>query len=80
MVKTDTHGKPVRDKNNRVVPVVSYPYAEDGLDIWYALQSWFGEYLSLYYNDSKKVGLWDRLGLSPAFQWPSTIQTVSENI
>ena len=51
MLKTDASGEPVR-VNGRVQPLVPYPYADDGLDVWYALSSYFEEYLSIYYSDA----------------------------
>jgi Lipoxygenase len=35
--------------------VKDYPYAEDGLLIWEAIDAWVGEYLSLYYKDDAAV-------------------------
>ncbi|GLJ21753.1 hypothetical protein SUGI_0405840 [Cryptomeria japonica] len=31
--------------------IQDYPYAVDGLEIWFAIQSWVGTYVSVYYND-----------------------------
>ena len=31
-------------------PHLSYPYAEDGLAIWRAMEKYFGDYLALYYG------------------------------
>lgn len=31
-------------------PFLSYPYAEDGLAIWRAMEAYFGDYLALYYG------------------------------
>ena len=45
-------GDILRDDKGNVTPVTDYPYADDGLQIWYALKDWFTAYLSLYYNDS----------------------------
>ena len=55
MLKTDAAGKPLRE-NGRVQPLVPYPYADDGLDVWYALSSYFEEYLSIYYSDAPGSG------------------------
>lgn len=33
-----------------------YPYAEDGLLIWNALETYFTEYLHLYYSDDGQGG------------------------
>jgi lipoxygenase len=30
-----------------------YPYADDGMLYWEALEKWVGNYLGLYYDDSK---------------------------
>ena len=52
-------GQPVRE-NGHLKPVIDYPFAEDGLDVWYAMQDWFGTYLGLYYDnnvDGKQVRL-----------------------
>ena len=46
------NGQPKR-RDGRVIPSIDYPFAEDGLAIWYAMHEWFREYLSLYYNDAK---------------------------
>ena len=54
MVKLDGSGNAVRDDKGRVIPVVDYPYAQDGLDIWYAMRAWFGNYLGLYYKDGEQ--------------------------
>lgn len=54
MVKMNDE-EPVRDKDGKLVPVVDYPFAEDGLDIWMAMKEWFGEYLAIYYPDDKTV-------------------------
>jgi len=57
MVETKD-GQPVRE-NGHLKPVIDYPFAEDGLDVWYAMQDWFGAYLGLYYDnnvDGKRVG------------------------
>lgn len=65
MVATEG-GKPVRDADGRLKPAIDYPFAEDGLDIWYAMHQWFGNYLRLYYDDNtpdKKVRY---IGLSQA--------------
>ena len=40
------------EKTGRVIPVTDYPYADDGLQVWYALMEWFTAYLKLYYSDS----------------------------
>ena len=45
------------DKTGRLQPVIDYPFAEDGLDIWYAMREWFGSYLAIYYTDDKQVSL-----------------------
>lgn len=31
-------------------PFLKYPYAEDGLKIWKAMEKYFGDYLALYYG------------------------------
>ena len=46
-------GEPKRKDDGRVIPSIDYPFAEDGLDIWYAMHKWFSEYLGLYYDDDK---------------------------
>ncbi|EIE18646.1 Lipoxigenase [Coccomyxa subellipsoidea C-169] len=46
---------PVRDSAERLVPALDYPYAQDGLDIWYAMRDWFGAYLQLYYASDVKL-------------------------
>jgi lipoxygenase len=33
-----------------------YPFAEDGLLVWNALEEYFTEYLNLYYSDSGADG------------------------
>lgn len=43
------------DDNGRLKPVIDYPFAEDGLDIWYAMRDWFGSYLAIYYTDDQQV-------------------------
>jgi hypothetical protein len=55
MVQTDEAGQPIRDAAKRVVPLVDYPFAQDGLDIWYAMQDWFGRYLAIYYPSNAQV-------------------------
>jgi linoleate 9S-lipoxygenase len=35
--------------------IEDYPYAVDGLDIWFAIDSWVKEYLSLYYENDDAV-------------------------
>lgn len=55
MVHTDEAGQPIRDAAKRVVPLVDYPFAQDGLDIWYAMQEWFGQYLAIYYPSDAQV-------------------------
>ncbi len=57
MVQTDKAGIPVRDSAERLVPALDYPYAQDGLDIWYAMRDWFGAYLQLYYASDAQVRL-----------------------
>jgi linoleate 9S-lipoxygenase len=32
-----------------------FPYAEDGLLLWEALEEWVGDYLALYYKDDAAV-------------------------
>jgi len=54
----EMNGKdPVRDENGKLVPLVHYPFAEDGLDIWMAMKEWFGAYLAIYYPDDATVRL-----------------------
>ena len=43
-------------EGQRLRPVIDYPFAEDGLDIWYAMRDWFDAYLRLYYDDDGKGG------------------------
>ena len=43
-------------EGQRLKPVIDYPFAEDGLDIWYAMRDWFDAYLRLYYDDDGKGG------------------------
>ncbi|XP_057857626.2 probable linoleate 9S-lipoxygenase 5 [Cryptomeria japonica] len=31
--------------------IEDYPFAVDGLEIWSAIETWVGDYLSIYYND-----------------------------
>jgi hypothetical protein len=65
MVETKD-GQPVRDESGHVKPLIDYPFAEDGLEIWYAMRDWFGEYLALYYDDNipgKKVCMHDHIAL-----------------
>ena len=45
------------DKTGRLQPVIDYPFAEDGLDIWYAMRDWFGSYLAIYYTNDKQVSI-----------------------
>jgi linoleate 9S-lipoxygenase len=35
--------------------IEDYPYAVDGLEIWFAIDSWVKEYLSLYYENDDAV-------------------------
>lgn len=56
MVKVDASGSPVRDTKGHLQPLIDYPYAEDGLQIWYAMKEWFGAYLRLYYDDTPGSG------------------------
>ncbi|KAH9301871.1 hypothetical protein KI387_013454, partial [Taxus chinensis] len=35
--------------------IEDYPYAVDGLEIWSAIQTWVGEYLSIYYSSDELV-------------------------
>ena len=35
--------------------IEDYPYAVDGLEIWFSLKTWVSEYLSLYYKDDASV-------------------------
>jgi len=35
--------------------IEDYPYAVDGLEIWFAIDSWVKEYLSLYYHNDDAV-------------------------
>ena len=70
--------------------VEDYPYASDGLDIWYAIEQWVTEYLGIYYpndgvlqadvelqawwKEAREVGHAD---LKDAPWWPK-MQTVPE--
>ncbi|CAK0787323.1 hypothetical protein CVIRNUC_010541 [Coccomyxa viridis] len=50
-------GMAARDaEGQRLKPVIDYPFAEDGLDIWYAMRDWFDAYLRLYYDDNGNGG------------------------
>jgi hypothetical protein len=48
-----------RDAEGKVKLLLEdYPYADDGMLLWNAVESWVGDYLGLYYDDSvdaKKV-------------------------
>ncbi|CAD6266679.1 unnamed protein product [Miscanthus lutarioriparius] len=70
--------------------VKDYPYASDGLDIWYAIEQWVTEYLSIYYpNDAvlqadeelqawwEEVRMVGHADLKDAPWWPK-MQTVAE--
>ncbi|KAH9326857.1 hypothetical protein KI387_007035, partial [Taxus chinensis] len=35
--------------------IQDYPYAVDGLDIWFALKQWVSDYLSLYYKNDAAI-------------------------
>ena len=35
--------------------IEDYPYAVDGLEIWFALREWVSDYLSLYYKDDASI-------------------------
>lgn len=35
--------------------IQDYPYAVDGLDIWFTLKQWVSDYLSLYYKDDASI-------------------------
>uniref|UniRef100_A0A0D6QT47 Lipoxygenase n=1 Tax=Araucaria cunninghamii TaxID=56994 RepID=A0A0D6QT47_ARACU len=35
--------------------IEDYPYAVDGLEIWFALKQWVSDYLSLYYKDFESI-------------------------
>lgn len=35
--------------------IEDYPYAVDGIEIWFALKQWVSDYLSLYYKDDASV-------------------------
>ncbi|KAL1188121.1 Linoleate 9S-lipoxygenase 1 [Cardamine amara subsp. amara] len=35
--------------------IQDYPYAVDGLEIWYAIESWVKDYISLYYKTDEDV-------------------------
>uniref|UniRef100_A0A0C9S647 Lipoxygenase n=1 Tax=Wollemia nobilis TaxID=56998 RepID=A0A0C9S647_9CONI len=35
--------------------IEDYPYAVDGLELWFALKEWVSDYLSLYYKDSEAI-------------------------
>lgn len=43
------------EETGRLQPVIDYPFAEDGLDIWYAMRDWFGSYLAIYYTNDQQV-------------------------
>ncbi|CAL8464299.1 g3834 [Coccomyxa elongata] len=43
------------ESTGRLKPVIDYPFAEDGLDIWYAMRDWFGSYLAIYYTDDQQL-------------------------
>lgn len=43
------------ESTGRLKPVIDYPFAEDGLDIWYAMRDWFGSYLAIYYTNDQQV-------------------------
>lgn len=59
MVTTDEAGEAIRDSAKRVVPLVDLSFAQDGLDIWYAMQDWFGQYLAIYYPNDAQVHIVD---------------------
>ncbi|GLJ05546.1 hypothetical protein SUGI_0019930 [Cryptomeria japonica] len=51
-------GMAVRDPNapNGLKLVIEdYPYAVDGIEIWFAIKQWVSDYLSLYYKDDITV-------------------------
>ena len=52
----DGSGNPVRDDKGHVQPLIDYPYAQDGLQIWYAMKEWFRAYCRLYYDDTPDSG------------------------
>ena len=35
--------------------IEDYPYAVDGIEIWFALKQWVSYYLSLYYKDNASI-------------------------
>jgi len=37
--------------NKLRVVIEDYPFAVDGLEVWFAMKQWVSEYLSLYYKD-----------------------------
>ena len=48
----DGRGVAERGRDGKLrIAVPNYPYAEDGLLIWEAMERWVGEYLHLYYKD-----------------------------
>eukprot|EP00884_Botryococcus_braunii_P020124 jgi/Botrbrau1/6796/Bobra.0057s0028.1 len=55
MVKVDDKGEPLR-VDGRLVPLIDYPYAQDGLDLYYEMRGYFEEYLGLYYSDTEANG------------------------
>ncbi|XP_057841008.2 linoleate 9S-lipoxygenase isoform X2 [Cryptomeria japonica] len=51
-------GMAIRDSNapNGLKLVIEdYPYAVDGIEIWFAIKQWVSDYLSLYYKDDATV-------------------------
>ncbi|CAL9096167.1 unnamed protein product, partial [Musa acuminata var. zebrina] len=43
-------GVAVRDQNGELSLLIKdYPYAEDGLQIWKAIETWVTEYCTIYY-------------------------------
>ena len=45
-----------RNGDKLVLLLDDYPFAEDGLLVWNALEEYFTEYLNLYYSDSGADG------------------------
>jgi len=51
-------GMAVRDSkapNGLKLVIEDYPYAVDGIEIWFALKQWVSDYLSLYYKDDASI-------------------------
>jgi hypothetical protein len=35
--------------------IQDYPFAVDGLEVWFAMKQWVSDYLSLYYKDDASM-------------------------